>query len=285
MSAEHQSEQGPVAVITGGSGVIGSALAAGFLARGVRVALVTRDRRRSVDAVRRIDPSGRRTLPVTADVTDRAALIRARTEIDERFGRVDVLVNAAGGNVPAATAIDGAPLWDVPADAWSEVIDLNLLGTIYATMVFAERMAEPLYPRTDTTSTRTQPVASIINISSMAAGTALSRVGGYGAAKAGVESVTRWFAVELARRYGSGLRVNAIAPGFLIGEQNRRLLVEVDGSTTPRGQAILAHTPAGRFGTAGDLVGPVMWLSGPDAAFVTGAVIPVDGGFGAFSGI
>jgi len=161
---------------------------------------------------------------------------------------------------------------EIPLAAWRSVIDLNLLGTLLPIQVFGAAMAKA-------------GQGSIVNISSMAAQRALSRVPAYGASKAAVENLTRWLAVELARKYGSGLRVNAIAPGFFVGEQNRRLLVNEDGTLTPRGQRIIEHTPAGRFGEPGELVSTLIWLCGPGSRFVNGAVIPVDGGFNAFSGV
>jgi NAD(P)-dependent dehydrogenase (short-subunit alcohol dehydrogenase family) len=183
---------------------------------------------------------------------------------------VDVLVNAAGGNVPAAVVADDRSPLDVPPQAFRDVVDLNLLGTVLPIQAFGAAM----------------PAAggSIVNVSSMAAARALTRVGGYGAAKAAIESYTRWLAVELARR-GTGIRVNAIAPGFVIGEQNRALLVRADGTPTERGAAVIERTPLARFAEPDDLVATVVWLASDGARFVTGAVVPVDGGFGAFAGV
>ena len=198
----------------------------------------------------------------------------------ERWGRVDILVNAAGGNVAGATLVPDAPAWAIPIDGWRDVVTLNLLGTVLPTQVFAEAMAQR-----SATDEGAPWTASIVNVSSMAAGPVLTRVGAYGAAKAAVENVTRWFAVELARRHGPGFRVNAIAPGFLIGNQNRSLLLQPDGELTARGRTIIDHTPAGRFGTPDELVGTLVWLCSPSSRFVTGIVVPVDGGFSAFSGV
>ena len=184
----------------------------------------------------------------------------------DRWGRVDVLVNAAGGNVKGATLDPDVPVFDLSHEAFREVVDLNLVGTLLPTQVFGAAM---------------QDGGSIVNVSSMAAARAITRVVGYSAAKAAVENLTRWLAVELA----PAIRVNAIAPGFFIGEQNRSLLLGDDGEPTERGRTIVERTPAGRFGDAQELVSTLIWLCGPGAAFVTGAVIPVDGGFGAFAGV
>jgi NAD(P)-dependent dehydrogenase (short-subunit alcohol dehydrogenase family) len=183
-----------------------------------------------------------------------------------------MLVNAAGGNVPAATLAPGAAFFDLPEAALRDVFDLNLMGTLLPCQVFGATLAE-------------RKQGAILNISSMAATRVITRVVGYSAAKSAVENLTRWLAVELARRHGAGVRVNAIAPGFFVGDQNRRLLLNDDGSLTERGQLIIDHTPAGRFGEADELVATAIWLCGPGARFVTGIVVPVDGGFGSFSGV
>jgi NAD(P)-dependent dehydrogenase (short-subunit alcohol dehydrogenase family) len=246
---------GRVAVVTGGTGVLGSAMAAGLAAAGARVAVLARRPAGTGDA-----------LALTADVTRRDELIGARDRVLEEWGRVDILVNAAGGNVPGATLDPGASFFDLPEEAFRDVVELNLLGTLLPTQVFAAAM---------------EGEGAIVNVSSMAAARAITRVVGYSAAKAAVENLTRWLAVELA----PAIRVNAIAPGFFIGEQNRALLLEPDGSLTERGRTIVEHTPAGRFGEADELVATLVWLCGPGARFVTGTVVPVDGGFSAFSGV
>ena len=207
----------------------------------------------------------------------RDSLEAAREVVLERWGAIDILVNGAGGNVPAATLGEHATIFDLPEDALRQVLDLNLLGTVLPTQVFGEAMAE----RPD----GADAAGCVVNISSMAAQRALTRVMGYSAAKAAVENFTRWLAVDLARRYGDGLRVNAISPGFFLGEQNRAMLVGDDGRPTSRGQAILDHTPAARFGRPDDLLATLIWLCAPGAGFVTGVVVPVDGGFSAFGGV
>jgi len=263
--------EGRVAVVTGGTGAIGSALAEGLAGAGARVAVLARNSDRLDETVRRLGESGLEAIGVRADVLDAAALEAARDEILSRFGAVDVLVNCAGGNVAAATVPDDASPFDGPIEAYREVVDLNLLGTLLPIRVFGAAMLP-------------SSGGSIVNISSMAAARAITRVGGYGAAKAGIESITRWFAVELARR-GTGIRVNAIAPGFVVGEQNRTLLIGDDGGLTPRGETIIERTPLSRFGDPVDLVSTVVWLASDGARFVTGVVVPVDGGFSAFAGV
>jgi NAD(P)-dependent dehydrogenase (short-subunit alcohol dehydrogenase family) len=205
-------------------------------------------------------------------VLDREQLEAARATVLERWGRLDILVNAAGGNIPAATLAPGRSFFDLPVEGMEPVIALNLRGTLLPSQVFGEAMARA-------------GRGCIVNISSMAAARAMTRVVGYGVAKAAVENATRWLAVELARAFGTGLRVNAIAPGFFVGEQNRDLLLNADGSLTPRGQTIVDHTPAGRFGRPEELISTLIWLCGDGASFVNGVVVPVDGGFSAFSGV
>jgi NAD(P)-dependent dehydrogenase (short-subunit alcohol dehydrogenase family) len=262
--------QGRVAVVTGASGAIGGALARALAGAGATTVLVGR-RREPLE--RLAGELGAGSLAAPADVLDRAALESLRDELVARFGRVDVLVNAAGGNVPAATLPEGASVFDLPAAAFSEVFELNMVGTLLPSLVLGSAIAE-----------RSQD-GSIVNISSMAAARAITRVVGYSAAKAAVENFTRWLAVDAARTHGGRLRVNAIAPGFFVGEQNRSLLLDADGELTQRGREIIASTPVGRFGDVRELASTLLWLCGPGAAFVTGVVVPVDGGFGAFSGV
>ena len=269
--------EGRVAVVTGATGTLGGAMAKGLAQAGARVGVLERRRGRAEAVVEEIRRAGGEAASVPADVLRRDQLEAAREAVLERWGAIDILVNAAGGNVPAATLSGDATIFDLPEDALRQVFDLNLVGTVLPTQVFGEVMAE----RPDGA-----PAAGcVVNISSMAAQRALTRVMGYSAAKAAVESFTRWLAVDLARRYGDGLRVNAISPGFFLGEQNRALLVGDDGRPTSRGQAILDHTPAARFGRPDDLVATLVWLCGPGAGFVTGVVVPVDGGFSAFGGV
>jgi NAD(P)-dependent dehydrogenase (short-subunit alcohol dehydrogenase family) len=252
---------GAVAVVTGGSGVLGSALASGLVGAGASVALVARSADRLEAAAGAIGG-----FALVADVLDRDQLLAARERLLERWSRVDILVNAAGGNVADATVASGATVFDLPERALRDVLDLNLLGTLLPSQVFGAAMTAG---------------GSIVNVSSMAADRAISRVVGYGAAKAGVENLTRWLAVELA----PAIRVNAIAPGFFLAEQNRELLLGADGEPTERGRAIVERTPARRFGEPHELTSTLVWLGGPGASFVTGVVVPVDGGFSASSGV
>ncbi|HEV2359487.1 MAG TPA: SDR family oxidoreductase [bacterium] len=264
--------RGTVAVVTGGSGVLGSAMARGLSAAGARVGVLGRRLERAREVVAQIERSGGEAMPLAADVLDPATLARSRDDVVGRWGRVDILINAAGGNLPQATLANGGSVLDLPVEGWRAAMDLNFLGTLLPIQTFGAAMAAA-------------GRGSIVNVSSMASQRVLTRVPAYSAAKAAVENLTRWLAVELSRKHGAGLRVNAVAPGFFIGEQNRRLLTNEDGSLTPRGGRIIEHTPAGRFGEPGDLIGTVIWLCGPGSRFVNGTVIPVDGGFSAFSGV
>lgn len=264
--------EGRVAVVTGGTGVLGGAMASGLARAGAKVGVLGRRQEKAEAVVRDIESDGGVALALPADVLDRGELEAAREAVMERWGRLDVLVNAAGGNIPSATLEPGQSFFDLPVEGMDPVIALNLRGTLLPSQVFGETMARA-------------GRGSIVNVSSMAAQRAMTRVVGYGVAKAAVDNATRWLAVELARSFGDGLRVNAISPGFFVGEQNRALLLDEDGSLTARGQTIIDHTPAGRFGDPEDLIATLIWLCGPGAGFVNGVVVPVDGGFSAFSGV
>jgi NAD(P)-dependent dehydrogenase (short-subunit alcohol dehydrogenase family) len=266
--------EGQTAVVTGGSGAIGGTFARALVDAGARVAVLGRRAEACEALCRSVDPERARTLPLSADVLRYDDLTAARRSIMDRWGRIDILVNAAGGNVPAATLAEGQSFFDLGEDGFRQVLDLNLLGTVFPSQVFGAAMVQGNVGR-----------GVIVNISSMAAQRALTRVVGYSAAKGAIDSFTRWLAVDLARRYGSGLRVNAIAPGFFLGEQNRALLTTPDGGLTERGQRIVDQTPAGRFGDTRELVSTLLWLCGPGSSFVNGVVVPVDGGFSAFSGV
>ncbi len=266
---------GRVAVVTGGTGVLGSALARALSGAGASVALLARDTERLDQGVRDLEEYGGEALAVRADVLDRVQVEAARDAVLERFERIDVLVNAAGGNVPEATLDETTSFFDLPESGFERVFALNVVGTLLPSQVFGRAIAEG-QGRLD---------GCIVNISSMAAQRAISRVVGYSAAKAAVENLTRWLAVDAARVYGGRLRVNAIAPGFFVGAQNRALLLTETGELTPRGQTIVEHTPLGRLGEPDELSSTVLWLCGPGAGFVNGVVVPVDGGFSAFSGV
>jgi NAD(P)-dependent dehydrogenase (short-subunit alcohol dehydrogenase family) len=261
-----------VIVVTGGGGVIPGALARGLAARGAALALVGRTLAKAEQVAAQIRADGGRALAIQGDVTERASLEQAAQMTLDAFGRVDHLINGAGGQRPGAIAATGLEFFELPATELRGVIDLNLMGAVLPSQVFGRVLAG-------------QKRGSILNISSMAAVRPLTRVVGYGAAKAAIENFTRWLALTMAREISPALRVNAIAPGFFLGEQNRALLMDDAGELTPRGQAIIAHTPMGRFGEPNDLLGAVVWLLAPGAAFVTGVVIPVDGGYSAFGGV
>jgi len=275
-NADLFSLEGKVAIVTGGTGVLGGAMALGLAQRGARVGILGRREQEADRVASEITQTGGEALPLLADVLDKRSLEDARDVLFARWDRLDVLVNAAGGNVPAATVAENATFFGLAEESLRDVFDLNLLGSMLSSQVFGEAMAR---------GQSSEVEGSIVNISSMAAQKPLTRVAGYSAAKAAVENFTRWLAVELAQKHGPGLRVNAIAPGFFLGEQNRRLLMNEDGSLTKRGRAIIEHTPAGRFGQPEELVGTLIWLCSSAARFVTGVVVPVDGGFGAFSGV
>lgn len=268
---------GHVAVVTGGTGVLGGEMARGLAKAGARVAVMGRRTEHAAAAARDIVAAGGEAMALPADVLDVEQLLAARRRLLDRWGRVDILVNAAGGNAPAATIPDSSTVFDLDISAFESVLDLNLLGTVRPSLVFGAAMAQVQAPA--------RPRGAIVNVSSMAVPRALTRVVAYSAGKAAMENFTRWLAVELGRKFGEGMRVNAIAPGFFIGEQNRALLLNPDGGLTDRGQKIVDHTPAGRFGQAHELVSTLIWLCGPGAAFVNGVVVPIDGGFSAFSGV
>ena len=261
---------GRTAVVTGGYGVLGGSIALGLANAGVRVALL--GRRADALAAKRdeLRAAGAEVMTLAADAMDEAQLAQARDRVIDAWGSIDILINAAGGNVQRARN-DSSSIFDVPLDAFDEVLRLNLHGSVIPTVAFGRVMAE-------------RGAGSIINISSMAALQALSGVMGYSVAKAGIDNFTRWMAVEMARKH-RGVRVNAVAPGFFVTTQNRAVLVQADGSLTARAQRILERTPMGRFGTPEELIGTILWLCSDAASFVTGVVIPVDGGFSAFSGV
>ena len=262
---------GKIAVVTGGSGVLGSNVSQGLLEAGATVLVIGAHQNKVDAAVERLrqygDVSG-----LVCNVLDSAEINKARDFVMEKWGRVDILVNAAGGNVPGATIMDDQHVFDMKDEDLHRVIDLNLYGTIYPCLAFGKIMAE-------------QKSGSIINVSSMAAYDALSRVMGYAIAKEGVNALTKWLAQEMAIKYSEKIRVNAIAPGFFIGEQNRRALINEDGTLTERSHKVIAKTPMRRFGDISELNGIVRFLCSDEASFVTGTIIPVDGGFSSFSGV
>jgi NAD(P)-dependent dehydrogenase (short-subunit alcohol dehydrogenase family) len=266
--------EGRVAVVSGGSGALGSAIARGLAQAGARVAVLARKPGPIEAVVEQIAGAGGEAIEVEADVTSREALERACETVLRRFGRVDVLVNGAGGNLPEAIADDKRPFFELAPEALERAVRLNLLGTVLPSQVFARAMCEG-----------EEGGRSIVNISSVTGRRPATRVVAYAAAKAAVDNFTRWLAVELARLYGERIRVNAIAPGFFLAEQNRALLLDPAGELTERGRRVVAATPARRFGVPGELVSAVLWLAGPGASFVNGTVVTVDGGMDAYRGV
>lgn len=261
-----------MAVITGGAGVLGGTMAESLAKAGMKVAILGRTAEKVNRKVAELEAAGGRALALIADVLNPEELTAAREQIEKQWGAMHLLINAAGGNAPEATIGPDMHPFDLPIEAFNKVNALNLQGTVIPTLVFG-----PLLAKSDR--------ASIINISSMASPQAITRVVAYSAGKAAIDNFTRWMAVELARRHGEQIRVNAIAPGFFIADQNRRLLLQEDGTLTQRGQTIIDNTPMGRFGEAEELCGVIHWLASDAASFVTGTVIPIDGGFSAFSGV
>ncbi|MFN8490415.1 MAG: SDR family oxidoreductase [Caldilineaceae bacterium] len=264
--------QDKVAIVTGGTGVLGGAIAHGLAAAGARVAILGRRAEVAAEVSAAIQAAGGVAMPAAADVLDEAQLRAARDAVLQQWGRIDILINAAGGNSPDATVAPDGSFFNMKLDAINKMLNLNLLGTILPSQIIGEVMAKA-------------GSGSILNISSMAAQRPLTRVVGYAAAKAAIDNFTRWLAIEMCNKYGPSLRVNALAPGFFIGEQNRSFLLNPDNSLTPRGETIVAHTPMKRFGEPEELIGAAVWLSSDAARFVTGVVVPIDGGFSAFGGV
>lgn len=264
--------RGRVAVITGGSGQLGRAMAVALARAGAQVAILGRRAEAANVVAETIRADGGAAIGIACDVLDRAALMSAREQVMSTFGPVDTLITAAGGNSPTATTSTDLNFFDLGADALNNVFELNFTGTFQSCQVFGRDMAERGY-------------GCIVNVTSMSALRPLTRIPAYSAAKAAIVNFTQWLATHMAQEYSSYIRVNALAPGFFLTEQNRYLLIDTDGNMTPRGQTIISHTPQGRLGVPEDLLGTLLWLVSPGSAFVTGVVIPVDGGFSSFSGV
>ncbi|NPA35728.1 MAG: SDR family oxidoreductase [Chlorobi bacterium] len=266
------SVKGKVAVVTGGAGVLGSNIAKSLASAGAKIVIID-IREEKVDeivvSIKEITDEVKGYVGSVLDIDELNAL--AETILKE-WGSVDILVNAAGGNLPGATLEPDQEVFDMKIEDFNKVTDLNLNGTVYPTLAFGKIMAR-------------QGSGSVINISSMATYSAITRVPGYSVAKTGINIFTMWMATEMARKYGDKVRVNAIAPGFFIGDQNRNVLINPDGSLTERSKKVIAKTPMGRFGDIDELNGAVQFLCSDAASFITGVVLPVDGGFRAFSGV
>lgn len=264
---------GKTIVITGGTGVLGGEMACALVGCGANVAVLDRNPDLPDYLKQPMDAGPGKYMVVFGDVLVREQLESAANEIQAAFGDIEVLINAAGGNHPQATTSADVSFFDLPDEALRFVFNLNIVGTILPSQVFGRMMVE-------------KGEGVILNISSMSAFTPLTRIPGYSAAKAGVSNFTQWLAVHMAQEYSPNIRVNAIAPGFFLTKQNRFLLTdEESGEFTERGQQIIDHTPMTRFGVPEDLLGAVYWLLSPASAFVTGVVLPIDGGFAAYSGV
>lgn len=265
---------GKVAIVTGGTGVLGGSIAESFLTAGAKVVIIGRNEEnveRKIEFFRKKFGEGE-VLGYSCNVLDIDRLKIVKRDILDKWNGVDILINCAGGNVKGATLTDQQSFFDMNLDLWDDVLNLNLNGSIYPSFVFGEIMAG-------------RKAGCIINISSMAALTAITRVPGYSSAKAAVDNFTRWLAMEMALKFSDKIRVNAIAPGFFIGNQNRNILLNDDGSLTERSEKVLAKTPMKRFGDITELNGAVQFLCSDAASFITGIVLPVDGGFSIFSGV
>lgn len=264
---------GKTVIITGGAGVLCGEMACALVGCNANVVILDRDPALADQIVRRFESTKGKYLVVRGDVLNKESLEKAATEIIKHFGRIDCLINGAGGNNPKATTNPEQPFFGLPTESLKLVSDLNLLGTILPSQVFGKYMAD-------------QKAGIILNVSSMNAFRPLTRIPAYSAAKAAVSNFTQWLAVHMAQEYSPNIRVNAIAPGFFLTEQNRFLLTDKEsGGLTQRGKKILDHTPIGRFGKPEDLLGAVLWLLSPASEFVTGIVLPIDGGFSAYSGV
>jgi NAD(P)-dependent dehydrogenase (short-subunit alcohol dehydrogenase family) len=264
---------GKTVVITGGAGVLGGEMACALVGCNANVVILDRDPALADQVVKRFDTTRGKYLVVKGDVLNKESLELAAAEIIRHFKRIDCLINGAGGNNPKATTNPEQSFFTLSTESLKFVSDLNFLGTILPSQVFGKHMAD-------------QKEGIILNVSSMNAFRPLTRIPAYSAAKAAVSNFTQWLAVHMAQEYSPNIRVNAIAPGFFLTEQNRFLLTDKEtGGLTLRGRKIVDHTPMGRFGKPEDLLGATLWLLSPASAFVTGVVLPIDGGFSAYSGV
>ncbi len=265
--------KGKVIVITGGGGVLCGTMAKALGDAGAKVAVLDLAEAAAAKVADQINSGCGRAIAVQCSVLDKKSLEAAKKKITSELGKIDILINGAGGNKKEATTSPDLSFFDLPSEAIRFVFDLNFIGTLLPTQVFGKEMAE-------------SGAGVILNVSSMNAFRPLTKIAAYSAAKAAVSNFTQWLAVHVCQNYSKDIRVNAIAPGFFLTEQNRFLLTdEKTGELTARGKTIIDHTPMGRFGQPGELIGTVIWLLSDAAKFVTGVVVPVDGGFSAFSGV
>jgi len=266
------SVEGKVTVITGAGGVLGGSIVQSFIKAGAKVVAMDIREENLNARVGELSQEGGEVIGVVGNVLDITSLENAAQKIIEKWGRIDILLNIAGGNTPGGTLNEDQTFFDMNIADWDKVTQLNMNGTVYPSYVFGRYMAE-------------QKSGSIVNVSSMAALQSMTRVPGYSAAKAAVSNFTMWLSLEMATKFGDGIRVNAIAPGFFIGDQNRNVLINPDGSLTERSMKVIANTPMRRFGDINELNGAVQFLCSQAASFITGIVLPVDGGFSTFSGV
>lgn len=261
-----------VIIVTGGTGILGDAFIKGIAAAGGTVGILGRNQQVAQQRADAVIAAGGKAIALIADVMKEDELLAARDKVISEFGRIDGLVNGAGGNMPGGIVQPEADVFKLNMDGLRQVMELNLWGTLIPTQIFGEEMAKT-------------GKGSIVNISSMASQTVITKVLGYTLAKTAIDAYTKWFAVEMANRHGDKLRMNAIAPGFFLTEQNRTLLTQPDGSYTTRGNLVLGQTPFKRFGEPDELIGALVWLLSDSSKFVTGTVVNVDGGFAVFSGV
>ncbi|MDR1526618.1 MAG: SDR family oxidoreductase [Dysgonamonadaceae bacterium] len=266
------SVKGKVAVITGAGGVLGGSIAKSLSAAGAKIVALDIRQENLDTKIAELKATGGEAIGFVCNVLSMDSLHETAEKIVNAWGRIDILINCAGGNVPGATLSPDQTVFDMKIEDWEKVTNLNQNGTVYPCLAFGKVMAN-------------QKAGSIINISSMATYSALTRVPGYSVAKTGINIFTKWMATEMAQKFGEGVRVNAIAPGFFIGDQNRAVLINPDGSLTDRSKKVLNKTPMGRFGDITELNGAVQFLCSEAASFITGAIIPIDGGFSAYSGV
>ena len=272
-NSQMYSIEGKVAIITGAGGVLGGSVAKSFMRAGAKVVALDIRQEQLDKRIEELNAIGNgEAMGLICNVLDIDSIKAMANKVVEKLGRIDILINIAGGNMPGATLRPDQPIFDMKIEDWNKVTNLNMNGTVYPSIVVGEIMAK-------------QKKGAMVNISSMAALQSMTNVPGYSAAKAAVTNFTQWMAMEMALKYGDGIRVNSVAPGFFIGDQNRAVLLNPDGSLTERSHKVLANTPMRRFGDINELNGAIQFLCSDAASFITGANLPIDGGFSTFSGV